>query len=91
YNWQCTETPTGQKSSSHKGVGMLSFTLEERKILASLSNEQETSLETLAMTTKLSEGALHMSLLSLELKQCIERTASKGYIILEYGRNQFVH
>ncbi|WP_370456474.1 hypothetical protein [Veillonella sp. R32] len=76
---------------SHNGMGVLSFSLEERKILESLSNAEETSLETLAMTTNLSEGALHLSLLSLELKQCIERTPSKGYIILEYGRNQFVH
>lgn len=91
YNWQQVESMTGQKSSSHKGAGVLSFSLEERKILASLSNETETSLESLAMKTKLSEGALHLSLLSLELKQCIERTASKGYIILEFGRNQFVH
>lgn len=91
YNWQCLEGAGEEKSSSHKGVGVLSFSVEERKILASLSNEKETSLETLAMTKKLSEGALHLSLLSLELKQCIERTASKGYIILEFGRNQFVH
>lgn len=91
YNWQRFVNKTEEKSSSHKGVGVLSFSLEERKILASLSNETETSLEILAMKTKLSEGALHLSLLSLELKQCIERTASKGYIILEFGRNQFVH
>lgn len=91
YNWDTIDLDISQKMGSHNGMGVLSFTLEERKILESLSNAKETSLETLAMTTNLSEGALHLSLLSLELKQCIERTASKGYIILEYGRNQFVH
>ncbi|WP_251440152.1 DNA-processing protein DprA [Veillonella intestinalis] len=91
YNWNTKDLDISQKMGSHNGMGVLSFTLEERKILESLSNAHETSLETLAMKTNLSEGALHLSLLNLELKQCIERTASKGYIILEYGRNQFVH
>lgn len=91
YGWEPKDLDILQKMGSHNGMGVLSFSLEERKILESLSNAEETSLETLAMTTNLSEGALHLSLLSLELKQCIERTPSKGYIILEYGRNQFVH
>lgn len=80
-----------KKDSSHNGTPMISFNVEERKILEALSNEKETSLEHLAVLTNLSEGALHLGLLNLELRRCIERTPTKGYIILDLGRNQFVH
>lgn len=82
---------TLKKDSSHNGTPMISFNVEERKILDALSNEKETSLEHLAVLTNLSEGALHLGLLNLELRRCIERTPTKGYIILDLGRNQFVH
>lgn len=80
-----------KKDSSHNSTPMISFNVEERKILEALSNERETSLERLAVLTNLSEGALHLGLLNLELRRCIERTPTKGYIILDLGRNQFVH
>ncbi|WP_298706290.1 DNA-processing protein DprA [uncultured Veillonella sp.] len=80
-----------KKDSSHNGSGMISFTMEEHKILEALNHSDETSLESLALSTNLPEGALHLSLLNLEMKRCIARTPTKGYIILELGRNQFVH
>ncbi|MDY3973346.1 MAG: DNA-processing protein DprA, partial [Veillonella caviae] len=78
-----------KKDSSHIGSGVISFNVEEHTILKALHYEKETSLEALALKTNLPEGALHLGLLNLEMKQCIARTPTKGYIILELGRNQF--
>lgn len=78
-----------KKDSSHNGSGMISFNVEEHEILKALHHDKETSLESLAVSTNLPEGALHLGLLNLEMKRCIARTQTKGYIILELGRNQF--
>lgn len=91
YGWTNFDVCKFKKDSSHKATGMLSFTEEEAAVLANLSNETVISFDELAAKVELPNSALHTALLTLEIKQCIDRVKDTGYILLELGRNQVVH
>lgn len=67
----------GQSSNS-----VISFTLEEEKVISSLSIDEGTSLETLLQKTKFPLDELNVILLKLEMNHYIEEIDTGGYVLV---------
>lgn len=72
----------GSEKSSANLRSMISFTVEESKILGALSTDTPISVDDLIVATKLSLSCLQSFLLSLELKGCIQMVDTQGYILM---------
>lgn len=69
-----------KKDSSHIQDSMLSFNVEENKILSILSFDKIVELETIITQAQMPLATIHKILLTLEMKHCIARMGAGGYV-----------
>lgn len=89
YQWDISKLPL--KSSGDNKSSMVSFTMEERKVLATLQTDIPMHIDDIVIKTELALSVVQSILLTLEMKHYIEKIDTRGYIISVLGSGVVVH
>lgn len=75
-----------KKDSSHIGNSMISFTLEETRVVDILETDRIVSVEELVTSSGFSLTDVQLVLLELEMKKVVEKIGTEGYLLVKFGR-----